>query len=189
MKMHGWAAGGPCFFVYFLGGDEVMFAVGDLIIYGGEGVCRVDSIGVPDMANIDQTKEYYVLSPLYRSGKIFAPVSTPVHMRSVIGREEAEALIGRIAGTEPDNLEHQNARALKEYYQTTVATYGCDDLVKLIKTARAKRDKALHNGRKVSQIDERYLKRAEEQLYGELAVALEIDREQVPEYIAGKLAE
>ena len=25
-----------------------MFAAGDLVIYGGEGVCRVESVGMPD---------------------------------------------------------------------------------------------------------------------------------------------
>jgi CarD family transcriptional regulator len=164
-----------------------MFTTGDLIIYGGEGVCRVDSVGVPDMADIDRTKQYYILSPLYRSGKIFTPVDSPVYMRPVIGRAEAESLIGRISSIEPDNLEHQNARALKEYYQNTVTTYLCDDLVRLIKTAWLKRDHAMKSGRKVSQIDERYLKRAEDQLYGELAVALGLEREQVSGYIADAL--
>ena len=46
-----------------------------------------------------------------------------------------------------------------------------------------KRAWALHHGKKVSQMDERYLKRAEEQLYGELAAVLEIAREQVVPFI------
>ena len=35
----------------------------------------------------------------------------------------------------------------------------------------------------ISQLDERYLRRAEDQLYGELAVALGIDRQEVCQYI------
>ena len=37
-------------------------------------------------------------------------------------------------------------------------------------------------------IDERFMRRAEELLFGELAVALEIEREDVPAYLAERLS-
>ena len=40
----------------------------------------------------------------------------------------------------------------------------------------------------VAPIDERFMRRAEELLFGELAVALGIEREDVPDYIAGRLS-
>ena len=42
----------------------------------------------------------------------------------------------------------------------------------MIKYTCQRRRAAQQRGRKVSQLDERYLRRAEDQLYGELAVAL-----------------
>ena len=30
-----------------------MFAAGDLVIYGGEGVCRVESVGMPETEGVD----------------------------------------------------------------------------------------------------------------------------------------
>lgn len=165
-----------------------MYVAGDLIVYGDEGVCRVDEIGIPPISGIDRSRQYYILSPLYRSGKVFTPVDTSVYMRPVIDRAEAMALIRHMPEMKPEVPAHQNARELKEYYQATVSTYVCEDLVKLIKTAYTKRKRALETGRKVSQIDERYLKRAEEQLYGELAVALDMEREDVPGYIKETIA-
>ena len=44
-----------------------MFAAGDLVVYGGEGVCRVESIGPSGLAYDDGDKVYYHLSPLYLS--------------------------------------------------------------------------------------------------------------------------
>ena len=41
-----------------------MFAQGDLVVYGGEGVCRVEGVGTPATTGIDKTKMYYTLSPL-----------------------------------------------------------------------------------------------------------------------------
>lgn len=45
-----------------------MFAAGDLVVYGGEGVCRVESIGPSGLAYDGGDKVYYHLSPLYRGG-------------------------------------------------------------------------------------------------------------------------
>ena len=53
----------------------------------------------------------------------------------------------------------------------------------MIKYVSRRRRWAQKHGRKVSQLDERYLRRAEDQLYGELAAALDIDRQDVCAYI------
>ena len=65
----------------------------DLIVYGGEGVCRVEEIGVPKISGVNKQRQYYTLSPLYRAGKVFAPVDAKVFMRPVITHDEAVALI------------------------------------------------------------------------------------------------
>ena len=59
-------------------------------------------------------------------------------------------------------------------------------MASMIKYACQRRRWAQQHGRKSSQLDERYLRRAEEQLYGELAVALGIDRQAVCGYIRQK---
>ena len=62
-----------------------MFEVGDLIIYGYQGVCRVDSIGQSDISGVPSDKLYYTLVPLYGSGKIMIPVDTgPLGKRSTL---------------------------------------------------------------------------------------------------------
>ena len=38
-------------------------------------------------------------------------------------------------------------------------------------------------------VDERYMKRAEEMLHGELAIALDMPREQVPQFISDTLGD
>ena len=70
-----------------------MFAAGDLVIYGGEGVCRVESVGMPETEGIDKTKAYYTLSPLYRTGQVMTPVDTGVLMRPVMTPAEADAFL------------------------------------------------------------------------------------------------
>ena len=59
-------------------------------------------------------------------------------------------------------------------------SHDCGDLVQLIKTVYAK---SRRSGRRLSQVDQRYRKRAEELLHGELSVALGIPFHEVPAYI------
>ena len=160
-----------------------MFEIGELIIYGGEGVCRVESIGAPAVSGADKSRLYYTLAPLYRAGKVFAPVDTPVFMRHVIGRREAVELIRSIPSAEVEVYENRNLRFLSEHYQKSLQTHECMDLVKLIKAVHLKRKNAEQNGKKLGQIDEKYMKHAENILYGELSVALDVPRESITDYL------
>ena len=73
-----------------------MFAAGDLVVYGGEGVCRVESIGPSGLAYDGGDKVYYHLSPLYRGGTVMTPVDTAVLMRPIISRDCALKLIAAL---------------------------------------------------------------------------------------------
>lgn len=59
----------------------------------------------------------------------------------------------------------------------------CGELAAMIHNVCRKRAWALRHGKKVSQMDERYLKRAEDQLYGELAAVLGLERGGVADLI------
>ena len=160
-----------------------MYQPGDLIIYGGEGVCRVESVGPLALSDVKSDKLYYTLQPLYRNGTVFAPVVGKVFMRLVIGKAEAQALVQAIPGIRESRLEGRNLRAAGEYYQKMMDSHDCADLVQLIKTIYVKQQSAQAAGRKGGQVDERYRKRAEDTLYGELAVALDIPKDAVEAYI------
>jgi len=57
-------------------------------------------------------------------------------------------------------------------------------MIVLIKRAYRKPRAGRARGAKPGQVDERYMKRAEELLYGELAVALDMSKEEIGGYIA-----
>ena len=66
-----------------------MYQVGDLIVYGGTGVCRVMEVGPQTGGRL-----YYTLEPVYGSCRIFTPVeNSKVLMRPIVTRQEAERLI------------------------------------------------------------------------------------------------
>lgn len=72
---------------------------------------------------------------------------------------------------------------LSEHYRSILGTHSTVDLVEIIKSVYHKKKEAAAAGRRVSQLDDRYMKLAEELLHGELSVALEIPRDEVREYI------
>lgn len=164
-----------------------MYSKGDLIIYSGEGVCRVENVGPIDLSGANKSKLYYTLQPVYREGKFFIPVDTSVFMRSVISHEEADTLIRRIPEIQGEVYENRNLRMLNEHYQTLLQSHDCEDMLQLIKAVYTKQKENLAMGKKPGLVDERYMKRAEDILYGELAVALDIPKDSVLDYITNIL--
>lgn len=165
-----------------------MFQKGDLIIYGNTGVCRVEKVGPPrNLSGADGDRLYYMLSPIYGAGNIYIPVDTSVFMRPVISREDADRLIERIPSIHADICDSSNQRALSEHYEAALQTHACEDLLQLIKTVYAKNRDSIHRGKKPGQTDQKYKKRAEDLLYGELSVALSIPLDEVEGYIRKRM--
>ncbi len=160
-----------------------MYQVGQLIVYGPEGVCRVEAIGPLHMRGIPKDAEYYTLSPLFQGGQIYAPVDTKVFTRPAMTREEAEALIAKIPEIPAEVCETANPRLLGEHYQAYLRSSDSMDLVRLLRAIYAKGREAGARGRRLSQVDVRSMERAEKLLHSELAAALDIPPDKVKDYI------
>ncbi len=179
----GWAFPGQFFVVLPLerSGYYMRYRPGDMIVYGNSGVCQVIDIGTPD--GVDPKKRYYILRPLYSQETIYTPVETTVFMRPVISRAEAEALIAQIPSIRGEVYQNRNLSLLTAHYQESIQTHDCGDLVQLIRDIYAKSRWAVQSGRKLGLVDQRYWKKAEVLLHSELAVALGIPPDEVPQYI------
>ncbi len=158
-----------------------MFQQGDLIVYGRTGVCRVDGI------EAWKGQDYYVLSPLYQTCSIKIPVDGKAFMRPVISREAADELIDSMPEVEIQPCENMAMRKLTEYYQSFLGNRECRELVELTTALYAKKKAAQREKRKFGVVDERFLKEGENLLFGELAVALDLNVEDVPGYIENRL--
>ena len=169
-----------------------MFGIGDYVICGNKGVCEVENITTLNISGVDREREYYILKPLYMNGStVYVPVDSPKeYMRKVLKREEAEELIRAIP--EIPLLVITNDKLSEQTYKDCIRTNDCEDLVKIIKTIYTRKQKRMKAGRKVTAVDAKYFHMAEENLYGELAVSLNIRRQDVESYIAdvidGKLS-
>ncbi|MEG2775316.1 MAG: CarD family transcriptional regulator, partial [Acetivibrio sp.] len=74
----------------------------------------------------------------------------------------------------------------EEAYQTALNTCNCEELVKIIKTLYVRNESRIADGKKMTNSDRKYLKLAEEFLYGELALPLGIEKSEVEAFIIEK---
>lgn len=166
-----------------------MFQPGDLVVYNTTGVCRVEAITKPNMTGADRNKEYYQLKPLQQDGVIYTPVDNPkVSIRPVISREEAEKLIDLIPTIQAEACRAPTLQALAQHYQEAVHSNDCRDLIEMMMSIYAKRQQAEAQKRRLGLVDERFMKQAERLLHGELSAALGIPFEEIPAYIARRVA-
>lgn len=164
-----------------------MFKKNELVMYGGTGVCKVVDIGRPDFSDSDE-QLYYFLEPIYQQGIIYAPVDNEkISMRPVISADEANALIDSIDDIHAEIYKSSSMQQLSQHYQDIISSYSCHSLLKLAKSIHAKDTEAQKHNKKLGQIDKRFMKRAEDLLFGEFAAALKMDKERIADYIHGKL--
>jgi len=163
-----------------------MYELGSLILYGRTGVCRVEEI----KSDAATGAVYYVLQPLYQSCSITIPANNPkVFTRPIISRAQALDLISRMPSLEAEPYHNRNLNQLRTYYLEHLDCRSCESLACLAKSIFLKRKQAEQQKKKFGVIDERFLKEAENLLFGEFAAALEIERSEVENYIANCLSE
>lgn len=166
-----------------------MFQVNDVVIYGHHGVCEITNVGTLKMPMADQEKLYYTLRPVYhKESSVYAPVENrKIVMRSVITKEEAENLIQNIPRIETVWIVNEKAREVQ--FKEAMQTCDCEELVKIIKTLYLRKQQRLGSGKKVTVVDEKYFRQAEDKLYEELAYALGMEKKQVGTYISQHMEE
>ena len=136
------------------------------------------------MPMADQEKLYYTLRPVYhKESAVYAPVENrKIIMRSVITKEEAEVLIKRIPEIETVWILNEKAREVQ--FKEALHTCDCEELIKIIKTLYQRKQQRIESGKKVTVVDEKYFRQAEDKLYEELAFVLGMEKRDVSTYIS-----
>ncbi|WP_167956435.1 CarD family transcriptional regulator [Anaerosporobacter faecicola] len=161
-----------------------MFEVGTFIVYGLNGVCKVEKVGMMESSSDNKDKLYYTLIPVYITGsRIITPVDNKkVKMRSVMKKEEVMELIRMMKQCEP--LWIQDDRKREGIYKQAIKENDSAELVRMIKALYLRKESRLAEGKKATASDEKYFRLAEESLYGEFAISLDMDKKSVMDYVA-----
>ncbi len=168
-------------------GCGILFEKGEYIVYGMTGVCRVCDITEMDTDGNSGDRLYYVLEPAgTHGGRIITPVEGNKNvMRRILTREEAYDLIDGIR--EIDSLWITDDRQRENRYKEALKTCDCREWVGIIKTLYIRKKERLNRGKRMTEVDERYMKKTKENLYGELSIPLGIPAAEVERFITSRI--
>ncbi len=164
-----------------------MFEVGDYIIYGNNGVCKITNVGPMDMPGVPKSKLYYTMTPCYiRDSSIFTPVDNDrVVMRKVMSRQEAEKFLE--TAEDIDKLDIKEEKHREQEYKAAILTCDPTVLVGIIKTIQDRMQDRIAEGKKVTASDTKYIHIAEDSLYGELAISFDMEKDDVKAYVKDRI--
>lgn len=160
-----------------------MFKVNDSVLYGSQGVCKIEKI---EAKEIGKTKrDYYVLRPIYQENNtIFVPVDNEnlvSKMHSVMSEEEIKELIKTLPNEEMGFEQDDNLR--RNSYKEILSSGDRVAVASVIKTLYLEQCRRKEAGKKLPLADEQILNRAETLLYNELSLVLNIKPDQVIPFI------
>lgn len=164
-----------------------MFEVGEYVVYSSKGVCQITDITHIDILGADKDRLYYVLAPVGdANAKIYAPTDNrKITMRKVISKEEADKLISELPEIELLWVPDDKQREAK--YKEVMRTCDYRAWVSIVKTLYLRKKERTAQGKKITALDERYMKAAENELYSELSLTLGIPKDQMENYIKEKI--
>lgn len=161
-----------------------MYNRGEKIFYGQTGVCTVEDISEKEFER-GNPRIYYTLRPLYRSNNIiYAPVeNAKVYMRRLISSDEAKRLIAGISAIQE---KAQTELAGEEDFRACLESHSCAELLELAAGIYRIKREAKKSGKKIGFTYEKYMSRAEELAFGELAAALGVSPEDIPALLSNE---
>ncbi len=168
-----------------------MFKEKDYVVHKKFGVCRIEDIGELTENGMPKDKIYYTLVPEYIKGsKVYFPADAPedrIPFREVSSKEYMLDIVDRIEDIETVWIDDDKKR--EQIYKTALGSSDCVEWIKIIKTLYVRKEQRVADGKKATAIDDRYLHMAEEQLYGEMAIALEMNKDDMQNFITQRVEE
>lgn len=153
-----------------------MYKKNDCVIY------RQDVCVVKDIIKL-RDEDYYALTPLNDDSlSLKVPVKSEL-LRLPLNKKDALDLIDRMKDIVTLDL---NEKMLENEYQRLLSNCKHEDLIKIIKTTYLRNEKRHDEGKKISEKDDYYFKKAENLLYTELAISLGKTYEETKEFILSK---
>ena len=157
-----------------------MFHIGDTVMYGGSGVCRITDVKEEKVAGERQT--YYMLTPLRDPrSTYYCPVDRAEKLRPLLTEKEARNLLQRAPETETVRIPEDGPR--REQFTAMLKSGDHLQLIRLIRSLLCHRREREAAGKRLSLADQRILEEARRMLYGELTHVLSLPPDRVSRYI------
>lgn len=164
-----------------------MYEIGDRILYGIHGVCRVT--GFEKQLVDKKLQTYLVLEP---EGQLGARFLIPTHkevamskLRSILSPEELEALLHSREVRHDSWIPDENQR--KQYYRDLIGSGDRTALMRMVYSIYRHKASQAASGRKCHICDENFLRDAEKLLSGEIAFVLSLEPSKARDHLRQQL--
>jgi CarD family transcriptional regulator len=148
-----------------------MLNIGDLVIYSGHGICKIDDIC--DQTYSGYTKTYYVLHPLENSHQltISIPVDNhKVNMSRLIQSDQAKEILETFHLPGVDWIENNHNR--NQVYNDIIKNGNRIEIAKVVNTLIRKKQQSEMNEKKFGEQDKHLLFAIQNILFNEIAISL-----------------
>ena len=166
-----------------------MFEKHEYVFHESGGICQVADICKSPLDNMPADRDYYILQPVQDANSmIYVPVDSDcIFLRRLMNREEAEALLSKIASVEL--IDEKNPKLLRAKYIETMRTHDPIEWVRVIKTVEARIKLLAARSQRISETERSFLERAKKNLHGELALSLNLEDVKVGQILSAHIAD
>lgn len=166
-----------------------MFRCGDQVVYGIHGVCKIIDIETKRLGG--QTTEYYVLEPMDQSNaKYYVPTqnkAATAKLHPMITQEELTDILQSPQLHDDNWIKDENQR--KQVYRNLITSGDRAALIRMVHALHKQKVSQAAAGRKLHLCDESFLRDAEKLLGAEFALVLNIDYNDVGQYVQNMIGE
>lgn len=164
-----------------------MYQIGEFVVYGVHGVCRV--LGTEKQLVNRKRTEYLVLEPLAQNeSKFYLPTLNPTAMgklKPVLTRNELEELMKSPTIRQDCWIREENLR--KQHYRDLIGSGDRIALLQMVSSLYRYKDEQTAAGRKFHQCDDNFLRDAEKLLCSEISLVMELESDQARDYLRNQL--
>lgn len=164
-----------------------MFKVNEIILYGIEGVCKVKEITSRKFGG--QVDDYYILEPIYSNNStLYVPINNKnltSRMRHVLSTDKVHHLIKDTI--DMGDIWIDNDKLRQSQYKEIISRGDYLEIMNVIKTLHSHKKYKIAEGKKFHKADQDLLSSAQNILYNEFAHVLEIEPNEVLDYIIDEL--
>lgn len=152
-----------------------MYKAGDRVVYKNNGICVIEDIR-KEKFGTQEKQDYYVLKLLYtEDARIYVPVEREEKegkMRAPITKEIAREVIEGYKSADEYWIFDDKLRAAR--FKDVLDAAEPMELARLVKSLEKKSSELLGAGKRLRVSDDAVFKKAEANLYGELAAAFDV---------------
>jgi len=164
-----------------------MYKKGDTVIHPASGVCRIEDITEESFGGIEKRK-YYVLKTVYDSAQttIHVPVDGgKIKLRKLLSSDDIREIINSVSVK--NELWVENNAERKEIFTKVLQGDDYGKILQMICEIHLKQAERSNSGKKLYVADSKVLNAAEKLIHQEFAHILNIDPNDVADYIVKEL--